>query len=89
MDKLSRMSPSVGNVSPEFTPKRNLIAQRPMTPLQVIKEDEEHQRNRTTPIRRNPFDVKAEALYLPACSPSVFATFQRNKVDNVSFIQNN
>ncbi|KAG8177575.1 hypothetical protein JTE90_011741 [Oedothorax gibbosus] len=87
MEKLSPVTPSVSKSSPDFTPKRNLIPKRPMTPLQMIKEEdkEQNKRNQSTPIRWNPFDMKAEALYLPACSPSVFATFQRNKVDNGTF----
>ncbi|GBN30364.1 Protein aurora borealis [Araneus ventricosus] len=69
------------------TPKRTFTPLRPGTPLHVINEENDNaaNENRCTPIIRNPFDVKAESLYLPACSPSVFATLQRNEVENGSF----
>lgn len=68
------------------TPRRN-FSQRIGTPLQRITEKElsEEESQAKTPVTTiNPFEVKADSLYFPSCSPSVFATFARNKTDNVS-----
>ncbi|XP_055932391.1 protein aurora borealis-like [Argiope bruennichi] len=89
MDRLQKISPSTSAASLTFngTPKRTLTPLRPGTPLHVINEENDNvaNENRCTPVIRNPFDVKAESLYLPACSPSVFATLQRNEAENGSF----
>lgn len=68
------------------TPRRN-FSQRIGTPLQRIKEkesSEEESQSKTPVTTINPFEVKADSLYFPSCSPSVFATFARNKTDNAS-----
>ncbi|GFS28185.1 protein aurora borealis [Trichonephila inaurata madagascariensis] len=89
MDKLQKISPStsVANHTFSCTPKRTLVPGRPGTPLHIINEenDASNEKKCTPKVPRNPFDVNSEALYFPACSPSVFATFQKNKIDNGSF----
>ncbi|GFS71912.1 protein aurora borealis [Nephila pilipes] len=88
MDKLQKISPStsVANLAFSCTPKRTLIPGRSATPLHIINEENVSNENKCTPdVPKNPFDVNSDALYFPACSPSVFATIQRNKTDNGSF----
>lgn len=60
------------------TPKRT-VHQNIKTPLQKITETEDN-----TSVSINPFEVKADSLYFPSCSPSVFATFGKKKGDDVS-----
>lgn len=68
------------------TPRRNILPQHIGTPLQRIKDGDRSEREQgATPVSANPFEVKADSLYFPSCSPSVFATFARNKVDNGQF----
>lgn len=66
------------------TPRRsNTVRQRVGTPLQNINETPEKETEQTQAVI-NPFEVKADSLYFHSCSPSVFATFAKNKTDNVS-----
>ena len=89
-NEISTASSTPQMANSKNTPRRN-IYQRIGTPLQRIRENdisEEEELKTKTPVTSvNPFEVKADSLYFPSCSPSVFATFARNKTDSVSILE--
>lgn len=86
MDENQAGTSSTPRMSSKNTPRQGIFHQHIGTPLQRIKEREtpEKEDGLRTPVTINPFEVKPDSLYFASCSPSVFATFARNKIDNVS-----
>ncbi|XP_035224623.1 protein aurora borealis-like isoform X2 [Stegodyphus dumicola] len=79
----SPATPASNVLTFDNTPKRGWASQNYASPLMKLEEmDQEKLKTQSPAVPKNPFDVKAESLYFHSCSPSVFATFSRNKTND-------